>query len=142
MIRSQCETAQSLSGFLAVKTVGEMTEGTSISYAAATRGTVVLSRTGRRIGTLEHVLEVTDLDIFEGIVIATHHGIRFVAANDITKITTTHIQTSLSDEQASKLPPPSGPPVYTVDALADMGGSLHDRIRRLFGRPHWKRETD
>jgi len=119
-----------------------MTEGTPISYAAATRGTPVLSTTGKRIGTLEHVLEVSDLDIFEGIVIATHHGIRFVDADDITAITTAHIQTRLSDADADNLKPPSGPPVYKVDALADSGHDLHDVIRRLFGKPHWKRETD
>lgn len=119
-----------------------MTDGTPISYEAATRGTPVLSSSGGQIGTLEHVLEVSDLDIFEGIVVATHHGLRFVDAEHIPQITTTHIQTSLDDAQAAALPAPSGPPVYTVDALADSGHSLHDVVRRLFGKPHWKRETD
>lgn len=119
-----------------------MTEGTPISYQAAARGTPVLTSSGKRIGTLEHVLEVSDLDIFEGIVIATHHGIRFIDADHITKITTTQIHCSLDDKQAAQLPAPSGPPVYKVDALADSGHSLHDVIRRLFGRPHWTRETD
>ncbi len=102
----------------------------------------MLSSSGKQIGTLEHVLEVSDLDLFEGIVIATHHGLRFIDAEHIPQITTTHLQTSLDDEQAAQLAPPSGPPVYTVDALADTGHSLHDVIRRLFGKPHWKRETD
>jgi hypothetical protein len=119
-----------------------MTEGTPISYEAATRGTPVLSSSGKEIGTLEHVLEVRDLDLFEGVAIATHHGLRFIDADHIPQITTTHIQTSLDDEQAAQLPPPTGPPVYTVDALADTGHSLHDVIRRLFGKPHWKRDTD
>jgi hypothetical protein len=46
----------------------------------------------------------------------------------------------VDDAQASLLPPPDGPPVYRVDALADTGSSLHDRLGRLFGRPHWIRE--
>jgi hypothetical protein len=119
-----------------------MTEGTPISYQGARRGTPVLSTSGRTIGTLEHVLAVSDLDVFEGIVIATHDGIRFVDADAIAEITTTHIRSSLDDEQAARLSPPAGPPVYTVDALADAGHDLHDMIRRLFGKPHWKRETD
>lgn len=119
-----------------------MTEGTPISYEAAARGTPVLSKSATKIGTLEHVLEVSDLDIFEGIVIATHHGLRFIDADHIAQITTTRIQCSLDDSQAAQLPAPAGPPVYTVDALADSGHSLHDIIGRLFGRPHWKRETD
>lgn len=119
-----------------------MTEGTPISYQAAVRGTPVLSSSGNKIGTLEHVLEVRDLDLFEGIVIATHHGLRFVDAEHIGKITTTHIESSLDDEQAAQLPAPAGPPVYSVDVLADTGDSLHDVIRRFFGRPHWKRDTE
>jgi hypothetical protein len=119
-----------------------MTDGTPISYQAAARGTPVLSSSGNRIGTLEHVLEVSDLDLFEGIVIATHHGLRFIDAEHIGHITTTHIESSLDDEQAASLPAPAGPPVYSVDALADSGDSLHDVIRRFFGRAHWKRDTD
>jgi len=122
--------------------MAETTGETPISYHGATRGTPVLSTSGKTIGTLEHVLAVSDLDVFEGIVIATHHGIRFVDADDIAEITTTHITSSLNDEQAARLSPPDGPPVYTVDALADTGHDLHDVIRRLFGRPHWTRETD
>jgi hypothetical protein len=119
-----------------------MTEGTPIAYEAAQRGTPVLSSSGARIGTLEHVLAVSDLDIFEGIVVATHQGLRFIDADHIAQITTTHILCSLTDEQAAQLPPPSGPPVYSVDALADSGHDLHDVLRRVFGRPHWKRDTD
>jgi hypothetical protein len=121
---------------------GDMTDGTPISFEAATRGTPVLSTSGKTIGTLEHVLEVSDLDIFEGIAIATRHGLRFIDADHLPQFTTTHIRSSLTDEEAAKLPPPSGPPVYSVDALADSGNSLHDVIGRLFGRSHWKRDTD
>jgi hypothetical protein len=121
---------------------GVMTDGTPISFQAAVRGTPVLSSSGKQIGTLEHVLEVSELDIFEGIVIATRHGLRFVDADRLPEFTTTHIRSSLDDEEAAKLPPPSGPPVYNVDALADTGHSMHDVIGRLFGRPHWKRNND
>jgi len=56
-----------------------MTGGTpASSFAAVTRGTPVLSGSGTKIGSLEHVLDVPELDIFEGIVVATHHGLRFI----------------------------------------------------------------
>jgi hypothetical protein len=119
-----------------------MTDGTPISYEAAARGTPVLSSAGSQIGTLEHVLEVSDLDIFEGIVIATQHGLRFIDADHLPEFTTTHIRSTLTEQEAAELPRPSGPPVYSVDALADTGNSLHDIVRRLFGRPHWKRDND
>jgi hypothetical protein len=102
----------------------------------------VLSSTGTEIGTLEHVLEVPELDVFDGIVIATKAGLRFIDADDVQRITRSHIHCSLDDAQAGRLPPPSGPPVYRVDALADSGHSMHDILGRLFRRPRWIREHD
>ncbi|HUL24601.1 MAG TPA: hypothetical protein VLW44_02380 [Streptosporangiaceae bacterium] len=114
----------------------------AISYQAAARGTPVLSSSGSQIGTLEHVLEVPEVDVFDGIVIATAAGLRFIDADDIQRITRSHIQCGLDDVQASQLAPPDGAPVYRVDALADSGHSLHDVLGRLFRRPRWTREDD
>jgi hypothetical protein len=114
----------------------------AISYKAAVVGTTVLSTSGAQIGTLEHVLEVPDLDLFDGIVIATHAGLRFIDADQVREITRSYIQSSLDDTQASQLPPPDGPPVYRVDALQYTGHSFHDVLGRLFRRPHWTREHD
>jgi hypothetical protein len=114
----------------------------AISYKAAVVGTPVLSTSGAQIGTLEHVLEIPDLDLFDGIVIATHAGLRFIDADQVREITRSHIQSSLDDTQASQLPPPDGPPVYRVDALQYTGHSFHDVLGRLFRRPHWTREHD
>lgn len=119
-----------------------MTDDTAISYKAAIPGTPVLSSTGTEIGTLEHVLEVPEVDVFDGIVIATRGGLRFIDADDVQQITRSSIQSSLSDAQASQLAPPAGAPVYRVDALADTGHSLHDVLGRLFRRPRWIREDD
>ena len=114
----------------------------AISYKAAVVGTPVLSTSGAQIGTLEHVLEIPDLDLFDGIVIATHAGLRFIDADQVREITRSHIQSSLDDTEASQLPPPDGPPVYRVDALQYTGHSFHDVLGRLFRRPHWTREHD
>ena len=117
-----------------------VTDDTAISYEAAVHGTPVLSRSGTTIGTLEHVLEVPELDVFDGIVIATDGGLRFIDADLVHQITLSYIRCDLDDAQARQLPPPGGPPVYRVDALADSGNSLHDVLGRLFRRPHWIRE--
>ena len=114
----------------------------AISYKAAVVGTPVLSTSGAQIGTLEHVLQIPDLDLFDGIVIATHAGLRFIDADQVREITLSHIQSSLDDTEASQLPPPDGPPVYRVDALQYTGHSFHDVLGRLFRRPHWTREHD
>jgi hypothetical protein len=117
-----------------------MTDDTPISYEAAERGTPVLSSSGKPIGTLEHVLEVPELDVFDGIVVATDAGLRFIDADSVGQITRIQIATSLDDEQVASLTPPDGPPVYRVDALADSGPSLHDKLGRMFRRAHWIRE--
>ena len=113
----------------------------AVSYLAAVPGTPVLSSAGTQIGTLEHVLQVPELDVFDGIVIATPAGLRFIDADSVGEITLSHIRTTLDDAQASQLSPPDGPPVYRVDALDDAGHSLHDVLGRLFRRPRWKREN-
>jgi len=119
-----------------------MTDETPVSYLAAIRGTPVLSSAGTQIGTLEHVLEVPEVDVFDGIVIATKSGLRFIDADYVQRITLSHIWCSLDDAQAAQLAPPDGAPVYRVDALQDSGRSLHDKLGRLFRRPHWTREDD
>ncbi|HEX4061448.1 MAG TPA: hypothetical protein VHY58_10565 [Streptosporangiaceae bacterium] len=119
-----------------------MTDDTAISYEAATRGTPVLSSSGKRIGTLEHVLQVPELDVFDGIVVATDAGLRFIDADHVRRITRSQIASDLDDVAAAGLPAPDGPPVYRVDALEDAGPSLHDRLGRMFRRAHWTREHD
>ena len=119
-----------------------MTDDTPISYMAAARGTPVLSSAGTQIGTLEHVLQVPEVDVFDGIVIASEAGLRFIDADDVQQITRSHIRCSLDNTQAAQLAPPQGNPVYHVEGLADSGHSLHDAIGRLFRRPHWTREDD
>jgi hypothetical protein len=119
-----------------------MTDDTPISYQAATRGTPVRTSAGTQIGTLEHVLEVPAVDVFDGIVIATKGGLRFIDADQVAQITRSYITCSIDSSQAAQLPPPQGAPVYRVDALADSGQSLHDILGRMFRRPHWIREDD
>jgi hypothetical protein len=119
-----------------------VSDDSAISYLAAVPGTPVLSSSGTEIGTLEHVLQVPEVDVFDGIVIATPAGLRFIDADYVGEITRSYIHASLDDAQAAQLQPPDGAPVYRVDALADSGRSLHDRLGRMFRRPHWIREDD
>jgi hypothetical protein len=119
-----------------------MTDDTAISYEAATRGTPVLSSSGKHIGTLEHVLQIPELDVFDGIVVATDAGLRFIDADHVHRITRSQIASDLDDAAVAELSPPDGPPVYRVDALADSGPSLHDKLGRMFRRAHWIREQD
>ncbi|HVA05464.1 MAG TPA: hypothetical protein VNG12_01865, partial [Acidimicrobiales bacterium] len=119
---------------------GEMTmdEGRPVSYEALPVGAVVLSASDTEFGTVEHVLQVPELDLFDGIAIKTKHGLRFVDRDQITAITTTLVRCSLTDEEAANLPAPKGSLVLHPDTAHDEGPSLTARFGRLFGREHWK----
>ena len=113
-----------------------------ISYLALANGTGVQSSSGTTFGTVEHVLQIPELDLFDGIVVATAHGLRFVDRDQITQITTSAVRCALSDEETANLPAPGGPPVYRVDALQDVGPSLTARLGRMFRREHWVEKRD
>jgi hypothetical protein len=113
---------------------------TAVSYRAAVPGSPVLTRSGKEIGTLEHVLVVPGPDIFDGIVVATDWGLRFIDAGRVDLITIRNIRCSLDDAEAGRLPPPNGSAVYTVSALDEIGDSLHERLGQMFRRPHWTQE--
>jgi hypothetical protein len=116
-------------------------DGIPIAYTALARGVPVLSSSGRQFGTVEHALEIPQEDLFDGIVVDTPDGLRFVDRDQVALITTTRVTCTVSDADASALPAPSGSPVYQADATEDAGTSLHDRFGRMFGRGHWKREA-
>lgn len=109
-----------------------------ISYLALASGTPVRSSAGSEFGKVVHVLQIPELDEFDGIVVDTKHGHRFVDRDQISEITTSFVRTNLSDEQAAALPAPKGPPVLHLDVEYDQGSSLNARFARLFRRPHWK----
>jgi hypothetical protein len=115
----------------------DMTDDDVISYQAVPTGVPVLTSSGQEIGTLEHVLQIPEEDLFDGLVVATAAGLRFVDADQVQVITTSYVRSTLDDAAAAQLPAPGGAPVYHVDALQDTGQSLGDRLGRLFRRARW-----
>ncbi|HEX3980149.1 MAG TPA: hypothetical protein VHW93_02950 [Acidimicrobiales bacterium] len=113
-------------------------DGEPISYLALALGTPVLSSSGSEFARVVHVLQIPELDEFDGIVVDTNDGHRFVDRDQITAITTSCVRCSLSDDQAAALPKPDGPPVLHLDVEYEKGSSLSARFARLFRRPHWK----
>jgi len=115
-----------------------MDDGQPVSYLGLPVGAAVLSSTDTQFGTVEHVLQIPELDIFDGIAVKTKHGLRFVDRDQITEITTTLVRCALTDEEAAALPAPEGTLVLHPDTAHDEGPSLTARFGRLFGREHWK----
>ena len=111
-----------------------------ISYQALATGVPVRASGGEQIGTVEHVLQVPELDVFDGIVVKRSDGLRFADADQVADITDRYVLLNLPAEEAERLGRPQGPAVYHADPSEHAGGSLHDWFGRTFGRSHWKRD--
>lgn len=117
-------------------------EQLAVSYQGVTPGVPVLTRDGSQFGILEHVLEVPEEDVFDGIVVWTGTGgwldrqiqrdlgkgepsaarrlellqpqhLRFVGADRVAAITVGYVRCDLDAAEATALPAPaSDAPVY------------------------------
>jgi hypothetical protein len=124
----------------------------AVSYQGVTPGVPVLTRDGTQFGILEHVLEVPEEDLFDGIVVWTGAGgwldrriqrdlsrgeasaarrlellqpqhLRFVDADQVAAITSAYIRCDLDAAQASALPPPArDAPVFYANAIDQAAG--------------------
>ena len=97
-----------------------MTTEPAVPYHAAVPGTPVMSRTGTEIGTLEHVLEMPGDGGFDGLVVATDWGLRFIDAGEVDLITVRHVRCRLDDERAARV---ARPVRYATGMSTDSGPS-------------------
>ena len=77
-----------------------------IAYTALQPGTPVQTVDGREFGTVAAVLVDEPVDVFDGINVETTGGTRFVDADEIGRIFTTYVCTTLSWDAAAELPGP------------------------------------
>jgi hypothetical protein len=113
-----------------------------ISYQALAKGVPVRASGGEQIGAVEHVLQVPELDVFDGIVLETTSGLRFADAGQVADITDRYVLLNLPAGEAERLGQPQAPAVYHADPSEHAGSSLHDWFGRMFGRAHWKRDDE
>jgi hypothetical protein len=84
-------------------------DGQQIGYKLLPRGVPVLSSDGVEIGKVHRVLDNAREHIFDGIVIATTNGRRFVDAPEVARITVKRVTLTIDAAEARELPPPRGP---------------------------------
>jgi len=107
-------------------------DGTAISYKLLERGTPVRGRDGTELGTVDRVLENAREHIFDGIVMHTEAGERFVDAPEVARIAERAVTLSLDGRQAAALPEyEPGAPEYSANPTSG-------RLGRFFGGG-WKR---
>jgi uncharacterized protein YrrD len=115
-----------------------MADGTPISFLALSRGTPVVSREGAAIGRVEHVMHDEGTDVFDGLVIDTDGGKRFVDAPDIVEIYEERVELALTAEQAAGLHEPSAnPAVLAIDEDDLEHDTAGERLQGLL-RKAWR----
>jgi len=109
-------------------------DGYAISYKVLEQGTPVHSCDGDEVGSVREVLENVAEHIFDGLVIDTPAGERFVDAPEVARIAERRVTLTLDAEAAAQLPErdDKGAPTFRANAR---GG----RMSRFFGGG-WKRE--
>ena len=77
--------------------------GDPIAYTALQPGTPVQTSDGQHFATVQAVLVDEKVSVFDGTVVQAASGTRFVDADQIGSICTSHVRTTLSTEQAEDL---------------------------------------
>lgn len=98
----------------------------AIGYKVLPRGTPVFTTDEQQVGTVAKVLDNAREHIFDGIVVKTGDGPRFVDAPEVARITTHRVLLTIDSAEARELPPYKG-----------LLGAVEHRARRSAGR--WKR---
>ena len=111
-----------------------------VPYEGVPKGVPLLSTSGQSFGALERVLEIPSEDLFDGVIVRTSHGRRFVDRDQITEITTEYIKCDLDDAAAADLPEPQGSPVFEANPEAVEGHNFHAWVGRTFGHGGWTRD--
>ena len=110
-----------------------MDEGHAISYKLLERRTEVHSSDGALVGHVERVLENPQEHIFDGIVITTEKGLRFVDAPEVGRIAERRVTLTIDSNDAAALPEPDpGAPEFRANTSSG-------RLSRLFGGA-WRRK--
>ena len=79
-------------------------DGHAIGYLALPRGVPVVAADGTQVGTVHRVLDNEREHIFDGIVIDTPSGRRFVDAPEVARIAERRVTLTISAAEAAGLP--------------------------------------
>ena len=100
-----------------------------IGYKVLPRGTPVHTSDGARFGTVSKVLDNAREHIFDGIVVATNGGKRFVDAPEVDTITNLRVTLTIDASEASDLPEHKG----VLGSVENAAKRRASRWRRRFG---------
>jgi hypothetical protein len=103
-------------------------DGAPISYLVLAAGTPVRSADGVEVGRVKSVLADDAEDIFDGVIVTTPRGDRFVEAELVDAIYERALVLSASAAEAERLPPPSENPAAMRATPDDSRPSFWQRL--------------
>jgi hypothetical protein len=101
-------------------------DGVAIAYDVLPRGTPVVGVDGVEVGTVHEVLDNAREHIFDGIVVSTPAGRRFVDAPEVARITERRV--TLTIDRAAVAALPDQGPASPVDAAQGLVGRWRRRL--------------
>jgi uncharacterized protein YrrD len=119
--------------------LSKMDLGERCAYQVLEKGTPVYSSDGELVGTVTHVLDVPEEDVFDGVIIdaaAGTEGHRFVDADDVADIHERGLVLKLDAVAAQDLPQPSANPAamkVNIDSIStSRSDDRHAKLRRAW----------
>ncbi|HEV2062644.1 MAG TPA: hypothetical protein VGR12_07310 [Solirubrobacteraceae bacterium] len=104
--------------------------GEPIAYHVLAEGTPVEGRDGGAVGSVKRVLADEGTDIFDGLILDTDDGDRFVDAPQVAELYSNLVVLDMSAEDARRLPEPTpSPAAVDVDADTISGETTGDKVR-------------
>jgi len=101
-----------------------------IGYKVLPRGTPVLTADGQELGTVSKVLDNVREHIFDGLVVATKDGKRFVDAPEVATITNRRVTLTIDAADAADLPAHRGVLGQVENAAKRRAGRWRRRLER------------
>jgi hypothetical protein len=107
--------------------------GAPISYLVLAEGTTVVTSDERPFGRVKRVLADSEVDVFDGIIVETDEGDRFVDADHVGDLYERAVVLPFDATDATGLPAPEpNPPALDADPDDTAPVSLGDRVRRAW----------
>ena len=109
-------------------TVRMTDDGVAIAYDVLRRGTPVVDKDGSQVGTVHEVLDNAREHIFDGIVVSTSDGRRFVDAPEVGRITDQRVTLTIDAAAVRALPEPDSPAAAPVAGTESFVGRWRKRL--------------
>jgi hypothetical protein len=113
--------------------------GEKISYLVLEAGTPVYTSDGQPVGTVKRLLAVPDEDIYDGLILDTDEGDRFIDAPHASELHERGVVLDLTADQLHHLPEPTANPaaleVQPDDTVKhSFGEELGETLRKAWDR--------